>query len=185
MLGSSCLYKNGFSVLALSAISSLASASSTMSFAYSVFAAAPASPAAVGPATAVPVTSDALLMVLAVLLAVIAIRALQSANGIQKVLSLAVLGGGLILGGVGVENTIAGIPILEIPDEGVPCDGGESSIYYPFHNGTLLLTNNCEDDLTIDSVTSDGCTPDNIVIPNAIIEAGATEAVPYCSSPEG
>ena len=178
MPGFSRLYKNGFTALALSAASSLANAGGGMSFAYSIFAPAPPPPPVVS-ATPVPTTSDALLMVLALLLIVIAVRALQSAGGIQKVLSLAVLGGGLILGGVSVDNTVADVP-LAIPGEGMPCEGGETFNYFPFHGGNSTVTNNCEGDLTIDSVTTDECAPGDVVIPSATIEAGTAVSAPYC-----
>ena len=179
------LYKNGFTVLVLSVISSLANAGTNISFGYSILAAPAPAPAPVVPATPVPTTPDVLLIVLALLLVVIAVRALQSAGGIQKLLSLAVLGGGLILGGMGVENTIATVEVLTIPDEGMSCEGGESNGYWAYHDGSTQVTNNCEDDLTIDSATSEGCLPEEIVIPSATIEAGATVVAPYCAVQPG
>ena len=174
--------KKSFTLIGLSAVSSLANAGANLTFGYSILA-APAPPPAVS-ATPVPTTSDALLVVLGLLLVVVAVRALQSSRGVQKLMSVVVMGGGLVLGGIGVDNTVATVAEYTIPDEGSPCSGGTLDVGYPGHGGTTLVTSNCEDDLNVDSVDPHGfCDPGDVVIPSATIPAGDTVTAPYCPDP--
>jgi hypothetical protein len=56
---------------------------------------------------AVPTMSNGLMVVLGVVLAVVAWRFLKNSSALQKVVSAVLLGGGLLVGGAGIESTQA------------------------------------------------------------------------------
>lgn len=93
--------------------------------------------AAAAAVVAVPTLTDSLLVVLGLLLIVVAVRTLQSQRGAHKLLSVLVLGGGLVVGGVGVERAVASITVTAsgdvcTADGSIPYDPG---VYSSLGNG--------------------------------------------------
>jgi hypothetical protein len=173
------------SAISLFAVSSLAQAGSSLTFTYAVVAAAapPGAPPAVAPvaveAAPVPLASDALLVVLGLLLAVIAWRTFRSSEGAKKLMSLALLGGGLAVGGLGVDYALA--TEKSIPPEGSDCESGTVFVGSPYHGGDITVENTCDKDVEVKRVNTDGaCSLDDVIIPVAVFKAGATEPTPYC-----
>jgi len=124
--------KNVISATVLIATSSIAHAGSTTVFDFSLVT-APSN---------VPVLSDALLVVLGLLMAVIAVRTLRSGGAYQKYLSIVVLAGGLVVGGVGVDRSMATAQTDFIfgGDGGAPCEDATGINYY----NSPSVTNSCE-----------------------------------------
>lgn len=86
----------------------------------------PGGAGAASAANAVPALSNGLLLALAVLLAVVAIRFVRQKGVQQKVMSLLLLGGGLILGTLGVQDTKATNVTVSV--ESSACTGATVSI---------------------------------------------------------
>jgi hypothetical protein len=138
----------------------------------------------VGPlaATQVPTLSGYLLIVLGLLLAVIAFRTLRSNRGAQKILSILVLGGGLIISGIGVDRTLATAgPIIETA-EGTDCTAG-GDIRYGADEGPTNLLNGCGNSLVISDIYSEDCTLDTSTagcqVKNVLL-AGDSCSLPQC-----
>lgn len=100
--------------------------------------------AAVDPAVAaVPTMSSSLMIGLGLLLAIIAARALKQYGGVTKLLCLVTLGGGLAIGGIGVERSMATISFTD--DVGDICEGGTAMVTDVREGGEpSLIENNCE-----------------------------------------
>ncbi|QFU74853.1 hypothetical protein EY643_03890 [Halioglobus maricola] len=64
---------------------------------------------AMAPAVPVPVMDSVLLVAVGLLLMVVAIRFLRNSKATQKIMSIALLGTGLLLGGVGADRTVAAL----------------------------------------------------------------------------
>lgn len=111
----------------------------------------------VGPftGTPVPALNGNLQIVLGLLLAAIAFRTLQSRRPAQKLLSLLVLGGGLIVSGFGVDRTLALVDPNLVPAAGAVCTQTGPLPYNPFEDSTLA--NQCANAIEIKSITAPGC----------------------------
>jgi hypothetical protein len=96
-------------------------------------------------ANSVPALSGNLLIVLGLLLAVIAVRTLRSNRRAQKLLSILVLGGGLIISGIGVDRTLAVSPTVFAT--GAVCNADGPISYSPLVDFTLQ--NNCSNSIEI------------------------------------
>jgi hypothetical protein len=139
-------------VPALAMGSALARATTSATFSFTPLPPAAVSPAAVSPAAetapmAVPLLGDVALLALGVLLIVVALRTLQANKGIQKLFSVALLGAGLVLGGIGGERASAlvasGFVIGENPSD-LECAGVTDQSFPLYHNDTAIVTNNCQ-----------------------------------------
>lgn len=132
-------------------------------------------------ANPVPALSGYVLIALGLLLAVIAVRTLRNNEGAQKILSIMVLGGGLIISGVGADRTLAGLtPIIEtIPvDE---CAGG--SVRYGPNEGATDLKNSCSNSIEITGFETQFCTLDTASAAckvNGVLLAGDSCSLPLC-----
>jgi hypothetical protein len=142
LMNSSRTFFNTLFASALLALPSLVQAgtATTGSFTFTPGAAAAST------ATAVPALSDALLVALGLLLVVIAIRTLKANRGYQKFLSIAVLAGGLVIGGLGAETSIATIFDYTAGEDGISCD--EPTTVDPYQSASCdrvppTLTNGC------------------------------------------
>ncbi|GHD23284.1 hypothetical protein GCM10007052_35830 [Halioglobus japonicus] len=96
---------------------------------------------AMEPAAPIPVMDSVLFIVLGLVLVVIAMRFVQKSKGAQKLLSIAVLGTGLLVGGLGAERTIALIDYEDVfiaPD----CDGTDINAPDLISN-FYQITNDC------------------------------------------
>ncbi|TDG14026.1 hypothetical protein E2F43_11090 [Seongchinamella unica] len=80
--------------------------------------------AAPGAVAAVPAMGTSAMIALGLLMAVIALRFLQQKGMTQKVLSVTLLGGGLALTGLGVDNATATTTAV-VPTESSLCAGGQ------------------------------------------------------------
>jgi hypothetical protein len=105
--------------------------------------------AAAGSVNAVPVLSNTLLIALGLLLVVVAVRTLHANKGAQKFLSVALMAGGLAIGGFGVDRTIADpVPFVFGTVEGdLPCEDDAEVEYNPRDAGTVI--NNCDTPATV------------------------------------
>jgi hypothetical protein len=113
-------------------------------------------------ATSVPVLSDALLVTLGLLLVVIAIRTLKGNRGYQKLLSVAVLAGGVLIGGLGAERTIAnGGELFITGQNGLSCQEPSGADFNPYSGGTSKVKNGCNVPGTVKATVSGGCLPLN------------------------
>jgi len=136
------ILRHCLSVPCLLVVSSLAQASGTATV-------------VVGPlATSVPTLSGILLIVLGMLLAVIAFRTLPNNEGAQRLLSILVLGGGLIISGVGVDRTLA-VPDTLPASGGVCTQAGPLPSYYPYVD--IRLQNDCGNSIQIIDFRDDDC----------------------------
>ncbi|QFU74852.1 hypothetical protein EY643_03885 [Halioglobus maricola] len=84
---------------------------STITLAPTPLPAPPAAPdaGAMAPAVPVPVMDSVMLLAVGLLLMVVAIRFLRHSKASQKIMSIALLGAGLVLGGAGAERTVAAL----------------------------------------------------------------------------
>jgi hypothetical protein len=107
----------------------------------------PASAAPVTPATPVPFMDSSLLIVLGIMLLVISYRFLRQNKTAHKVLSVVLLGGGLAVGGLGVEKSVAVGPTIKMvaPD----C---ESTVISFEGREPTVIDNDCTAELTILSI---------------------------------
>jgi len=99
----------------------------------------------VGPvgSVAVPTMSNSLMIGLGLLLAVIALRVLKQRDDAARVLSVALLGGGLLIGSLGVERSMATFSGVNTEPGGV-CDGGTQEIVTGRAFDENYLENTCE-----------------------------------------
>lgn len=142
-----------------------------------------------GPAsvTAVPALTPAMMIGLGILLAVIAVRVLRKSGFAQRVASLLLIGGAGVVGGLGVERTIA-THVLNTSDAvGGDCDSATIVVEY---QGSVdgrfdsNLTNSCSIDLEIldyDLLCSGGAIfNDNGSPVGTIVAEGEQVPVAYC-----
>ena len=111
----------------------------------------------VGPFTGepVPTLSGNLQIALGLLLAVIAFRMLKNQRGAQKLFSLLVLGGGLVISGIGVDRTLAVVDPNLVPAAGAVCTQAGPLPYNPFEDSTL--ENQCANAIEIKSIIAPEC----------------------------
>jgi hypothetical protein len=100
--------------------------------------------AAVDPAAAaVPTMSSSLMIGLGLLLAIIALRALKQYGGTAKLLCLITFGGGLAVGGIGVERSLATQSSTSFL--GNVCEGGSATVDDVRENGEpSTIFNDCD-----------------------------------------
>ena len=132
---------------------------------------------------AVPTMTDGLLIALGMLLAVIAIRALKGQMVHQKILSILLLGGGLLIGGLGVERSFATqVPVVPVADE---CEVGGTATLESAGRSDNEFTNGCDVAMTI-TAYSLGCDEGFEVEVTPIgtsIEPEETVNINYCNTP--
>jgi len=93
--------------------------------------------------TAIPAMGTPAMIALGVLLAVVAFRFLRQKGIAQKVLSIALLGGGLVMTGLGVDKATA-TTAAGVPAESDLCSGGQGLVSdFRSGMGGAQLTNNC------------------------------------------
>ncbi|MFT4521019.1 MAG: hypothetical protein ACI9JM_003430 [Halioglobus sp.] len=113
------------------------------------------------PATAVPALSNPLLIALGLLLVVLAARTLHANKGAQKFLSVALMAGGLAIGGVGVDRAVAqGAVSYIFGPEDRGCEDVESVGYNRLFSGNSVV-NNCDDTATVTAFSNSVCFPIN------------------------
>ncbi len=137
-------------------------------------------------APGIPTMSTNLMIALGVLLAVVALRFLQQRGNAQKFLSLLLLGGGLTLGGLGIDQTRA--TDAGFSDGSTACGGGQESqnIRDPFGGGTLF--NSCsETNLVVVAYLNYPCSSAEQIKVDAdvgdIITAGGSGTLNRCPAP--
>ena len=135
--------------------------------------------------TPVPALSDGLLIALGLLLAVIALRTIRQKVVYQKILSFTLLACGLVVGGMGVERSVAttATPIME---ESNLCGGGTANISFTrgISNPTMVQ-NSCETTvLEVLGYTGLPCAEQDQVVTNAGIGdtfgPGETVSLNHC-----
>ncbi|TGD74877.1 hypothetical protein E4634_06705 [Mangrovimicrobium sediminis] len=162
-----------------------------------VFAGSAAPMVVVGPvatagagATAVPTMSASLMIALGLLLAVVALRFLRQKGVAQKMLSLVVLGSGVAIGGLGVQETRATSVTVSV--ESSACSGATESINPSRGDGydpTAQLFNFCESaSIQVIAYEDYPCPPEAMIhqgaAPGDIIAAGDDALLSYCPSIE-
>ena len=173
------------STLAFTALSPIVFAqSATISYAPTSSLLPPgAAPAPPVMATPVPTMTDGLLIALGLLLAVIAIRALKGQLVHQKILSVLLLGGGLLVGGLGVERSFATqVPVVPVANE---CEVGGTAALESAGRSDNKFTNSCEEAMTI-TAYSLGCGEAEEVEVTPVgtsIEPDETVSINYCQLP--
>lgn len=167
MLANSCIPRI-LSVASLFMVSSLAQAGSSGG----VIVAPGAVGAGAATATSVPTLSSSLLIVLGILLAVVAFRTLRSNNNAQKLLSILVMGGGLVLGGFGVDRVIADLGPVTI-SEGA-CSAETMIPYNTAGNAEIrALQNDCPGPMEVKGFATPHCPPEEFDLSSADCKAGA------------
>jgi hypothetical protein len=167
-------------VTSLLVLSSLAQAGVQATVTVGPFAAPPIS------AAPVPTLSGYLLIVLGLLLAVIAFRTLRNNRGAQKILSVLVLGGGLIISGIGVDRTLA--TPQTVSAQGAVCNADGPINYFP--GGSRALQNLCNNSIEIKGFSS-GCTfgldtaNANCKQGQVLREGESCSYLPQCNNPPG
>ena len=144
--------------------------------------------AAAAGAAAVPTMTGSLLIALGALLAVVAVRFLRQKGLQQKVMSLLVLGSGLIIGGLGVQETQATSVTVSV--ESSACSGSTVSINPGRGDGfdsSAQLFNDCESaSIQVKSYEGYPCTTEQLIDqgagPGAVVAAGANALLSYCPS---
>lgn len=135
-------------------------------------------------ATAVPTLTPAIMIALGGMLAVIGLRVLRQHGGAQKVVSVALLAGGALVGGFGVDRTLA---TGAVPLSNADCDAATITVNYQRNvtDQQNAVSNQCGRDLQVKeypfscpelSVFIDNGAPVGTVIPD-----GAEQTVGYCS----
>ncbi|MFT4518821.1 MAG: hypothetical protein ACI9JM_001206 [Halioglobus sp.] len=133
-----------------------------------------------GAATAVPTMTDGILIALGLMLVVIALRAFQGQQASQKFLSVLILGGGLLVGGLGVDRTLATqSPVT--PTENECTQGGTVALNEGFRSGNKF-TNNCPAAMTITAynLPCPGVDVVQVTPVGTSIESGVTVDINYC-----
>ncbi len=143
----------------------------------------------VASAAAVPALGSGLLIVLGLLLAVIAARTLRSDKTAQKLLSVAVLGGGLMLSGLGVDRALAAIAISEAIISGDGCTNPHVIPYTSDSTDTMLI-NECPNSMKIEGFLVGGCNSEagyaldlasaNCKVGQVLSSGGSCEYLPRC-----
>lgn len=138
-----------------------------------------------GPLAAVPALgefSTILTILLGLLMVVVALRMLFSSRRAQNFLGLILLGGGVITGGLGVNDSLAGGDFFTVPHEGPDrfCSGGE--INYNGDIPPITLNNQCDFALAI-AVKEDFCTGPPAIIPQRVVPAKTEGELPHCVPP--
>ncbi len=136
----------------------------------------------------VPVFSGPLLIALALLMVIVALRFLRLRDA-QRMLSIAVLGAGLVIGAFGVERTVA-IDIItpEVPPDDPACSGATISLNTNSSGYSgLPIANNCvSTDLKVLGYQNLPCPPPVQIKTDAdvgdIIPAGGSATMNYCPS---
>lgn len=100
-----------------------------------------------GVAAQVPTMTDGLLITLGLLLMVIAARTFAANRNYQKIASIALLGGGLAVGGLGVERTLA--TQAPVTPSGSECSNGGSTVIQEVFRSDTQFTNGCPNVMTI------------------------------------
>lgn len=132
-------------------------------------------------ANPVPALSGYLLIALGLLLSVIAVRTLRNNEGAQKILSIMVLGGGLIISGVGADRTLAGFENT-VTIEGGDC-AASGDIQYNLQDGNTNLQNSCSNSIEITDFETPFCTLDEESAEckvNGVLLAGDSCSLPLC-----
>jgi len=136
-----------------------------------------------GAATAVPAMTDGLLIALGLMLIVIAIRAYQGRLAYQKFLSVLILGGGLLVGGLGVDRTLATqVPVTPSENE---CTQGGTVALESSGRSDNKFSNACDAAMTITAYNL-GCGPGlevEVTPVGTSIEPGVTVGINYCTFP--
>ena len=136
-----------------------------------------------GAATAVPTMTDGLLIALGLMLVVIAVRAVKGQLAYQKFLGVLLLGGGLLVGGLGVDRTMATqVPVT--PSENECTQGGTVALEFSGRSDNKF-SNGCDAAMTITAYNL-GCGPGlevEVTPVGTSIEPGVTVGINYCSSP--
>ena len=134
------------------------------------------------PVSAVPGLGNVALVALALLLLVLALRMLRSSGRGQQMLSLVLLGGGVIAAGVSINETLAGGSRFTVPHTSPDrfCDGGVIEAGDPFHGGSTVLNNECDVDLVL-SASTEVCSASELVYPMRVVPAKTEGPMPYCS----
>lgn len=143
-------------------------------------------PSSLVSATAVPAMSNSLLIVLGLLLAVIAFRTLKGRAGYQKALSVVLLGGGLVVGGMGVERTIATTSVYAGKGG---CESGDTISFdanNPSDNRSVYFYNECKGPVTLVDIRV-RCNPGWTYMPEAPegtkVDAQSSAQLPWCQMP--
>ncbi len=138
-------------------------------------------------ATAVPTLSPAILIALGVVLAVIALRVLRNNGGAQKIVSIALLGSGVLVGGFGVERTLAtsAATLAE-----ATCETATITVNFNnlrgFNSPENTVNNQCGRDLQVMEYTficgQLGTFNNNGAPVGTVIPDGAEQSMGYCES---
>ncbi len=144
-------------------------------------------PASTSVPETVPFMSPGLVVALGVLLAVIAFRFLRHRKTYQKVLAIAVLGGGVMAGSWGVNRVEALIISVAVPPENPVCGGTSGAFFATGMTGTspYLIENQCKTyAIKIDDYGNMPCAPASQVKADAdvgdTIAPGASATANYC-----
>lgn len=135
-----------------------------------------------GSATAVPTMTDGILIALGLMLVVIALRAFQGQLASQKFLSVLILSGGLLVGGLGVDRTLATqSPVT--PSENECTQGGTVALESSFRLGNQF-TNGCPAAMTITAYNLACPSVDQVEVTpvGTSIEPGVTVGINYCGA---
>ena len=139
---------------------------------------------AASPHAAVPTLGNALLITLGVVLALIALYTLRRRQG-QKLLSVLLLGGGLVLGGVGVDRSVANgyyiVSTVEVSD--TDCAGNTEP--YDMFAQSARLDNLCPHPIRVISCNDLPCGQPSPACPtNVDVDAnGGNVFLPVCAPP--
>lgn len=133
----------------------------------------------------VPTMSHNLVIAMALLLAVIGFRFLRQRDARQKLLSVLLLGGGVLLGGFGVERSLA-ITAPTVPPDDPACAGGTTSLDTlsgPFIG--VVIFNGCTSTaLRVEGYRNMPCLPGEQIVKDAgigaIIPPGGSATTNYC-----
>lgn len=132
----------------------------------------------------IPTMSTGLVIAIAGLLAVIAVRFLRQRGAHQKILSALFIGGSVALSGMSLveysEATDASVPVSS-----GACSGGTDTInsLRPFDDSSAMLTNNCSNDVEVLAWQTAGCSAAELIVPNpvgTVIPAGGKIGYAYC-----
>lgn len=135
-------------------------------------------------ATAVPTLTPAIMIALGGMLAVIGLRVLRQHGGAQKVVSVALLAGGALVGGFGVDRTLA---TGAVPLSNADCDAATITVNYQRNvtDQQNAVSNQCGRDLQVKEYPF-SCPAPSVFIDNGapvgtVIPDGAEQTVGYCS----
>lgn len=134
--------------------------------------------------SAVPALGDLstlLTIVLGLLMVAVAFRMLLSSRKAQNILGLMLLGGGVITGGLGVNDSLAGGDFFTVPHEAPDrsCSGGEIS-YNGLQSPPITLNNQCNAKLLL-GIKEEHC-GGPVVFPQQAVDAKTQGDLPYCDN---